>query len=99
MLGILKTGGMKRYTEYSITDLDEYLREIRRVREQGYATDYEEYILGVRAVAFPIEGENLISAIWVVGFKTSLDDERMKAVIEATREAAEEIRRRVLHSR
>ncbi len=98
-LEILNAAGMKRYTEYSITDPDEYLREIRRVREHGYATDYEEYILGVRAVAFPIEGENLISAIWVVGFKTSLDDEKMKAVIEATREAAEEIRGRVLHYR
>jgi DNA-binding IclR family transcriptional regulator len=98
-LEILRKAGMKRYTEYSITDPEEYLQEIRRVREQGYATDYEEYILGVRAVAFPIEGENLRSAIWVVGFKTSLDDERMKAVIEATREAAEEIHRRVLHNR
>jgi DNA-binding IclR family transcriptional regulator len=98
-LEIFNTAGMKRYTDYSITDPDEYLQEIRRVREQGYATDYEEYILGVRAVAFPIEEENLISAIWVVGFKTSLDDSRMNDVIEATREAAEEIRHRILLSR
>jgi IclR family KDG regulon transcriptional repressor len=96
---ILKSVGLKKYTEYSITDFEEYLLEIRRVREQGYATDYEEYILGVRAVAFPIEGENLISAIWVVGFKTSLNNERMSAVIEATREAAREIRRRILLNR
>jgi DNA-binding IclR family transcriptional regulator len=96
---ILKSVGLKKYTEHSVTDFEEYLHEIRRVREQGYATDYEEYILGVRAVAFPIEGENLISAIWVVGFKTSLNDERMSAVIEATREAAGEIRRRILLNR
>ena len=69
---------------------------MRVVREKGYATDYEEYILGVRAVASPIKGENqLLSAIWVVGFKTSLNDHKMGTVIDATRKSAAEISRRI----
>lgn len=81
-----------RYTENSITDPEAYLQAVRIAREKGYATDYEEYILGVRAVASPIRAENhLVSAIWVVGFKTSLNDDKMEDVIKRTMEAAGKI--------
>ena len=93
---IIKEKGLTQYTENTITDPEDYLKEIRRVREEGYAVDYEEYIPGVRAVASLIRGEKrIISAIWVVGFKSSLDDSKMKFVIEATKEAAEAITRRI----
>lgn len=93
---IIQKKGLPRFTEHSISDPQRYLQAIKVAREKGYATDYEEYILGVRAVASPIKGENhLISAIWVVGFKTSLDDQKMKMVINATKESAEEISRRI----
>ncbi|MBN1276497.1 MAG: IclR family transcriptional regulator [Deltaproteobacteria bacterium] len=84
--------GLTMYTENSITNPADYLQEIKTVREKGYATDDEEYILGVRAVAAPILGhKNLLSAIWVVGFKASLNDEKMNAVIKETKSAAEAI--------
>jgi DNA-binding IclR family transcriptional regulator len=89
---IIGKKGLSRYTEYSITDPEAYLQAVRMAREKGYATDYEEYILGVRAVASPIKAENhLISAIWVVGFKASLNDDKMESVIEAIKESAEKI--------
>ncbi len=93
---VIRTKGLTRYTENTITDPDEYMEEIRRVRENGYATDYEEYIPGVRAIVSPIKGgRHPVSAIWVVGFKTSLDDQKMEAMIGVTKEAAEEISRRI----
>ena len=86
--------GLTRYTKNSITNPADYFQEIKLVRQNGYATDDEEYILGVRAVAAPIMGHrNLLSAIWVVGFKASLDDEKMNAVIKETKAAAEAISR------
>jgi DNA-binding IclR family transcriptional regulator len=89
---IIGREGLSRFTEHSITDPEAFLQAVRVAREKGYATDYEEYILGVRAVASPIKAENhLISAIWVVGFKTSLNDDKMKQVIRATKESAEKI--------
>ena len=89
---IIDKKGITRFTEHSITDPEAYLQAVRMAREEGYATDYEEYILGVRAVASPIKAENhLISAIWVVGFKTSLNDDKMKEVIRATKESADKI--------
>ena len=95
-LNFIKTKGLARFTENTITDPQRYIQEVRRARENGYGTDYEEYIPGVRAVASLIKGDKyLVSAIWVVGFKTSLDDRKMKVLTEATKEAAEEISRRI----
>ncbi|NNG07721.1 MAG: IclR family transcriptional regulator [Desulfobacteraceae bacterium] len=93
---IILKKGLPSFTEHSVSDPQQYLQAIKVAREKGYATDYEEYILGVRAVASPIKGENhLISAIWVVGFKTSLNDHKMETVIDATKRSAEEISHRI----
>ena len=93
---IIRKKGFIRYTENTITDSEKYLQEIRRVKEKGYATDYEEYILGVRAVVSPIKGEgHLVSALWVVGFRTSLNGDKMSVLIEMTKEAAEAVSRKI----
>jgi len=93
-LQIIVNDGVPRFTEHTVTDPERYLKVVARAREEGYATDDEEYISGVRAVAAPITGwRHLISAIWVVGFKTSVDGDKMKNLIHATKTAAEEIGR------
>jgi DNA-binding IclR family transcriptional regulator len=56
--------------------------ELLKVRERGYATDDEEYIRGVRAVACPLEADSLPHAMWVVGFSRSLDNKKMGRVID-----------------
>lgn len=93
---IVKSKGLPQFTENSIVDSELYYQELKRVRQKGYAVDDEEYILGVRAVASPIKGlGQLKSAIWVVGFKASLDEKRMQTLIKETQKAAEAIRRRI----
>ena len=95
-LKFIRTKGLIKFTANSVTDIDRYMEEIRSVRAQGFATDDEEYILGVRAVAAPIVGgTHLMSAIWAVGFKAGLDEDRMKALTIFTKEAAETIRRKI----
>jgi DNA-binding IclR family transcriptional regulator len=92
---IIRSKGLTRFTKNTIVDPELYYQELRSVREKGYAVD-EEYILGVRAVASPIMGlGQLMSAIWVVGFKASLDEKKMKAIIKVTKKAAEAIRSRI----
>jgi IclR family KDG regulon transcriptional repressor len=93
---IIRSKGLTRFTENTIVDPELYYQELRRVRKMGYAIDDEEYILGVRAVASPIVGlGQLMSAIWVVGFKASLNEKKMKALITMTRKAAEDISRKI----
>lgn len=91
---IVRERGLVRFTDNTVTDPERYLMQVREVRARGYATDDEEYIAGVRAVASPIVAEDgLASAIWVVGFKTRMDARKMKLVTRETRRAALEIGR------
>jgi DNA-binding IclR family transcriptional regulator len=93
---IIQSKGLPRYTDNSIIDMDNYVKELEQVREKGYAVDDEEYILGVRAVASALTGlGQLRSAIWAVGFKASLDDVKMKNLASETHKAAKTISRRI----
>jgi DNA-binding IclR family transcriptional regulator len=44
------------FTPNTITDVDRLLVALASVREQGFATDDEEYVIGCRCVAMPIRG-------------------------------------------
>ena len=93
---LLRIKGLPRYTEHSITDQRRYLQEIRKVRHNGVAFDDEEYISGVRAAAAPINtGGQSMSAIWVVGFKPSMSNEKMQQLVAHMKSAAEGINRRL----
>ncbi len=93
---IIKSKGLHKYTENTITDHDLYLKEIMSVKEKGYAIDNEEYISGVSAVAAPVAGKgHLKSAVWVVGFKASIDEDKLKALAKETKDTAELISRSI----
>ncbi len=48
---ILRRTGMPRHTEHTIVSADEYVAQLARVRESGYAVDEGEQEVGVRCVA------------------------------------------------
>lgn len=56
VLRILGSGPLGRYTPQTITDRRALLRELRRVRKQGYAVNDQELVLGIRGVAAAIVG-------------------------------------------
>jgi DNA-binding IclR family transcriptional regulator len=88
----LTAKGLVPYTPNSITDPDEYRAEIKRVKQNGVAVDREEYMQGVRAVAALVktEGHPLV-AIWIVGFSSSLTDDKLQHISQSTRESAQAI--------
>lgn len=49
-----KTLNLKYYTKNTDTTIDAVLASIQQTREQGYAMDEEEYLLGVRCIAAPV---------------------------------------------
>jgi DNA-binding IclR family transcriptional regulator len=92
----LHANPLVRYTANTIIDSDLYAKELEKVRQSGIATDDEEYLSGVRAVAAPIKKYGAhIPALWVVGFKASMSDNKMPAIIEQTRSAAEKINKKL----
>ncbi len=91
---ILQQIGSKRFTSKSVTDPKKFLKEAEEAKANGYAIDDEEYLLGVRAVASAIQAPSFApSAIWVVGFTSSLDDLKMKNIIPEIQKTAQEISR------
>lgn len=83
---------LPRYTPNTITDPVQYQAVLETIREQGYALDDEEYIAGVRAVAVPLPSCGPYApALWVVGFKAALDDQRLPDVIQGILSAGRQI--------
>ncbi|MFC1867489.1 IclR family transcriptional regulator [Thermodesulfobacteriota bacterium] len=93
---IIKRKGLPRYTDKSITDPEPYIKEIRDACRNGYAVDDEEYISGVRAVAAPLDWDKYrLAAIWIVGFKMSLDENKMELLKREIREAVKAVSHRI----
>jgi IclR family transcriptional regulator, KDG regulon repressor len=77
----MKDRPLHHYTEKSITDVEELLREVKNTKESGYALNLEEFREGIRAVTSPVfERDRLKALLWVVGFSSSLDDEALQSV-------------------
>ncbi len=89
---LLEVPGLARYTAQSMIDPARYTDELHKVRRRGYALDDEEYLSGVRAVAAAIDlGGGRQAAVWVVGFTTSIGDEKMSSLATETKNAADRI--------
>lgn len=60
----------ERMTDYTITSLDAFLKELERVRQVGFAVDNEESSYGVRCFAAPVHGKDgdVIAAISISGY-------------------------------
>ncbi len=72
-------GGMKRYTDKTITDLPALLESLRAVRRNGYAIDREEYLPGVICVGAAIRDQagTVIGAISASTPTMRADDEHI----------------------
>lgn len=89
-----RTGGLHRFTERTLTDVDDLLDHLEAVRDRGYALDLGEHEPEVRCVAAPVfDGSgDVVAAISISGPASrlgELDDHR--ELIERTRRAAEAV--------
>ena len=79
---IVQKMGLKRYTSKSVVDPKKFLKDVQEAKRMGYAIDDEEYLIGVRAIAVPLQTASLPpAAIWVVGFTSNLNDQKMEKII------------------
>ncbi len=89
---IVQRMGLVRYTSKSVTDPKQFLKEVVKAKELGYAIDDEEYISGIWAVASPLLSTPMHpSALWVAGFTSTLDDQKIKAVVREIQKTVQEI--------
>lgn len=76
---ILSRHGLAAMTDATITDRERLEADLASVREQGYATDDEERLVGLRTVAVPVvDREGTVhGALTVYGPKYRIDDDRL----------------------
>ncbi|HZT31710.1 MAG TPA: IclR family transcriptional regulator [Bryobacteraceae bacterium] len=87
---LMREYGMARWTPHTITTLTALKPELERIREQGYAVDREESMLGAFCVAAPIldAEERPVAAMSIAGPLVRFHEAHLKQAAEALREAA-----------
>lgn len=91
---LLRSYGVYRFTEHTITDRTELDHELARVREQRFATDVEESVCDGHCFGVPIFGAagEIGAAVSVSWPKARVgDDDRRKAILAALRATAGQI--------
>lgn len=83
---------LKKFTEYTITDWDELLKELEDIRRNGYAVEREEVELGMTCIAAPIfSNQKIIAAISVSGPVSRVTGELQEQIIQAVKKTAADI--------
>lgn len=78
----------RKFTENTITNIDDLLTEFKKVREQGYALDNEEFCQGLTCFAMPIRGYEgeIIAGVSVSGPTFRFDEAKMETLKEQLRQ-------------
>ena len=98
---LVRSYGIHRFTEHTVTDEVELKREFERVRSRGYSTDEEESVLEGCCFGVPILDAHgdAIAAISVSSPKMRMRDEQLqKRLVAALRRAAGSVARDVAAS-
>lgn len=87
--GYLDKGDLIALTPHTITNRGEILRELEKVREQGYAIDDQEFEMGLRCLAVPIQmNERVVAALSCSAPLGRLPDEDVPHALSALRRRA-----------
>jgi DNA-binding IclR family transcriptional regulator len=83
--------GMDKFTANTITDKKKLMEELKKIRENGYAFDDEERMVGVRCLAAAVFNSNkeVIGAIGISGMVQNMADEKMQSHARVVKEIAE----------
>lgn len=91
-------GGLPALTEFTITDPDAFRKEMRLIRERGYATEAEESTSNLSCLAAPVwdASSAVIGAITICVPQATLPEHRIelmrRAVLEASRRISDDER-------
>ncbi|MCF8041137.1 MAG: IclR family transcriptional regulator [Desulfarculaceae bacterium] len=86
-------GRLKKCTETSVTSMRELKKSLEKVREQGYARDREETLIGVNCMASPIynlKGE-MVAAISISGPRERMTPEKVAELMPLLQETTAKI--------
>jgi len=90
---IVSERGMEKRTPKTITALPRLLKELEKVRAQGYAVDDEENNLGARCVGAPVFNQHgtIEASLGLSGTIHQINAHTMPRIVEALKDAARHI--------
>jgi len=90
---ILAERSMEKRTSKTITTLPRLLKDLEKVRQQGYAVDDEENNMGARCVGAPVFNQDgaIEASIGLSGTTNQVNPETMPRILEALKDAARHI--------
>jgi DNA-binding IclR family transcriptional regulator len=90
---IIADRGMEKRTAKTITTLPRLLKDLERVREQGYAVDDEENNMGARCLGAPIFNQDgsIEASLGLSGTINQVNSQTMPRIIEHLKDAARHV--------
>lgn len=88
---LLARTGMPAATEKTITSPEDFLKELARVRESGFAMDDNEQEIGVRCLAVPVPDSPTSAAISVSGPAGRVTEAATERIVPLLREVAADL--------
>jgi len=85
---LIKENGLKKYTDNTITNKEDLIKELEKIQKQGYAIDNMEHEEGVRCVASPIKdyrGE-VIASLSISGPAFRIDNKDVMHIAKRIKE-------------
>lgn len=97
VLNILEQKGMPVHTDKTITDKDEFMKELIRVKECGCAYDLEENEYGITCIAVPVFDHlgKVLAAVSISGTTLRMTDERLAQLQKRMIQIGEQISARL----
>jgi len=94
---ILEEKGLPSFTKNTITNREKMRKELRKIKEQGFAEDIEEYEDGLSCLAAPIRNHQgkVIAALAIAGPTFRLANKNQKELKEVLIEITRRISRRL----
>lgn len=90
---VIRSRGLRKYTERTITTPARFKRELARVRAQGYAVDDQEFEEGLRCVGAPVwdHTAKVVAALSVTGPAMRIPKERLPELARSVTAAAADL--------
>ncbi len=96
-LSVYKRIPLEKFTENTIADYDQLLKELDRIRSQGYAFDDEEREIGLFCLGVPImSGGKAVAAMSLSGPASRIREDHLEEKIAYMKELSAEISDKVL---
>lgn len=81
---------LQKFTENTITNVDDLLNELCEVRKRGYATDEEEYGIGIICMSCPVRDYTgrIIAAVSVSTPSSRMDENHRELILTSLKECS-----------